>query len=55
MNCRRRGPGSAGPKPDEPSKEGNAVKDLGDKHGMEYKPKRREPGSDSGMVVDPRD
>lgn len=49
MNCRKRmtsaGSGSKQVNKD-PSKKGNPVSKLGDKHGMEYKPVKRDPNWD---------
>jgi hypothetical protein len=45
MNCRRRGkPGSSRQVQKDVSKSGNPVSKLGDTHGMEYKPVKRQPG-----------
>jgi hypothetical protein len=45
MNCRKRGkPGSSKQVSKDVSKSGNEVSKLGDTHGMEYKPVKRQPG-----------
>lgn len=44
MNCRKRGaPGKDVQVNKNPSKEGNPVAKLGDTHGMEFKPVKRDP------------